>query len=185
MEPNSPQSTPNLPPIPPKPVETKPSSETHPHTTMWDTFEHILMFISLYILATSIALMLYIFVDKWVPSTLEGNSAFSYFNASLARGYLAAIIVSYPFFAYLFLRITKRTKTNISIKNLGARKTLIYFTLVVTFLISIGNVISAVYSFLNGNISLNFVLKLFVTLSISLLIFFYYVSQVKDDRKYV
>ena len=185
MAENPTTTTPNLPVSSPESTKN-PSGSTRPSTTMWDAFEHILMFISLYILATSLALILYTFVDKWVPAVRTGDYSYSsLFGGTLTRGYLAAIIVSYPFFAFLFLRITKRTKTNPLIKNLKARKSLIYFTLVVTFLISIGNVISAVYSFLNGNISLNFVLKLLVTLSISLLIFFYYVSQVKDDRKYV
>ncbi|MBI3380290.1 hypothetical protein HY029_06070 [Candidatus Gottesmanbacteria bacterium] len=156
------------------------------HNSMWDwdTFEHILMFISLYVLATSLGLMLHAFIDKWVlavpPNSVKDY--FSLFLQTLIRAYLAALIVSYLLFAFFFLRITRKTIENPILRTLMPRKMLIYFTLVVTFLIFIYKIISTVYTILNGNITSNFILHLLVTLAISSIIFSYYIYQIKDDR---
>src|SRR3989344_1672000 len=76
-------------------VGTKPSS-----TTMWDAFEHVLMFISLYVLSTSIALTLYFFADKWFPGVTNESyyrsPGLNDLQSNLLRGYLAALIVSFP-----------------------------------------------------------------------------------------
>jgi len=169
---------------PPLPNQSmaKPSS-----TTMWDAFEHILMFISLYVLATSIALTLYFFIDKWFPGvTTESyyrSSSSNDLNLNLLRGYLAALIVSFPLFAFFFLHITKRTMLNPTIRSIKSRKILIYITLVVAFIIMLYNIISTVYNLLSGNITFNFVLHLLITLSVTGIVFVYYLYQVREDRK--
>ncbi|OGH39152.1 MAG: hypothetical protein A3B44_01900 [Candidatus Levybacteria bacterium RIFCSPLOWO2_01_FULL_38_21] len=154
---------------------------------MWDAFEHILMFISLYVLATSIALTLYFFIDKWFPGvTTESyyrSSSSNDLNLNLLRGYLAALIVSFPLFAFFFLHITKRTMLNPTIRSIKSRKILIYITLVVAFIIMLYNIISTVYNLLSGNITFNFVLHLLITLSVTGIVFVYYLYQVREDRK--
>lgn len=151
--------------------------------TMWDAFEHILLFISMYVLAFTIGATLILFVDRWVPGVPDvydyGNDAY---RLSTLRGFIAALVVSYPLFSFFFLRITKRTFDHPDIRGLKARKFLIYLTLVVAFLIVIGNVISLVFNFLNGNVTPNFFLKFIVIVSISGVIFSYYLQQVKEDR---
>lgn len=168
-------NTPNL-----NQSSTTPSS-TH---SMWDAFEHVLLFISLYIFATAFALLLHFFVDRIFPSSISTTSYLSgsSYYSTIIRGYLAAIIVSYPFFAFLFLRITKRTFELPDLRKIHARKTLIYITLIVTFIIGLINLISIVYNFLGGNINLNFLLHFFVTFIVSGIIFLYYLNQVRSDK---
>lgn len=152
--------------------------------TMWDAFEHILMFISMYVLAITIGLTLSLFVERWFPGAPDlyesGNNGW---KLSMLRGYIASLIVSYPLFAFFFLRITQRTTDNPFVRTLKARKFLIYLTLVVAFIIVISNIISIIFNFLNGNVTLNFFLNFLIIVSISSLIFFYYLQQVKEDRQ--
>jgi hypothetical protein len=174
-------------PLPHTDLKTQPQQSTHApnQNSMWDAFEHILLFITLYVLGTSTALILYYFVDKWVPGITEDgyNTYARQSQLSTLRSSIAAAIVSYPLFAFFFLRVTKRTIDNPHIRNLKSRKFLIYLTLVLTFLIVIGNVIRIVYNFLSGNITANFILSFLVTISISGIIFLYYLNQIKEDRK--
>lgn len=174
-------------PVPKPPSPTYPKTEGTQGSSMWDAFEHILMFLSLYILATSIALTLYFYVDKWIPGASQTSYGYdlatSSYGLPLLRGYLASLIVSYPFFAFLFLRVTKRTQKNPEMRHLKVRKQLIYFTLIVTFIIVMLNVISIIYGFLNGNVTVNFILHFIITIGISGIIFGYYLNQVKEDRK--
>lgn len=150
-------------------------------STMWDSFEHILMFISLYVLATSMGIILNIFVDKWAPG-VEISEYYSAINSTTLRGALAALIVSYPLFAYFFLNVAKRTNDRPAIRHLAARKILTYLTLVITFVIVIGYIISIIYNFISGNVTLNSFLHFFVTVLIAATIFAYYLNEVKEDR---
>ncbi len=171
--------------LPPPPAPPKNSTNaTGGLTSAWDAFEHVLLFISLYVLATSIGLILHYFVDKWVPGVrLTSYVDYGDWQATLFRGYMAALIVSLPLFTFFFLNITSRTNANIAIRGLHARKVLIYITLVGTFIIMIASIIRVVFNMLNGNLSSNFILHLIVTLTVSGVIFIYYLNQVKEDRK--
>jgi hypothetical protein len=155
------------------------------HTSLWDSFEHILLFISLYIMATSLGLVLHTYIDQWFPEfsvyTNHYNNS-SYKNTFLLMS-LASLIVSFPLFAFFFLDIHKRTLKNTGIRRNTSRKVLIYLTLVVTFIVMLMSLISLVFGLLNGNVNLNFLCKFLVTVAISSLIFGYYLTQVKEDRK--
>ena len=178
---------PDQPIAPPTPPLSPPPSHAQGSVGMWDAFEHILMFISMYVFASSSSMLLHTFVDTWLPnasaiSNMLYNS-YSEFGSTLVRGYLAAIIVSFPIFAFLFIRITKHTKLNPAVRNLELRKILIYLTLTATFIILIWKLINVVYTLLSGNIGINFLMHFIITVSISGLIFTYYFLQVKDDRQ--
>ncbi len=155
---------------------------------MWDAFEHILLFISLYVMSSSIALILHVFVDKWLPGVLTNNYSgygyfFSFAEDFFLRSYLASLIVALPLFIFFFLDITKRTMKDTSMRNIRARKILIYITLVIAFLIMFSHVIGVLYAFISGNVDLNIFLHLLVTLFVNGIIFIYYLLQIKQDRR--
>jgi hypothetical protein len=173
-------------PLPPQsgaPIPTNTPTLTTNHS-MWDAFEHILLFISMYVFAMATAILMHTYVDYYFPENLFTPSSY---RSSISNGIilssLSAIIVSFPLFAFLFLRITKRTKQNPSLRNLRSRKALIYLTLIVAFLIMLGYLIATVYGFISGNISFNFLLHFGVTVLISGLIFVYYLNEIKEDRR--
>ena len=154
-------------------------------TSMWDSFEHILLFISLYALTFSVISILYTFIDKWVPGItinryIYGEESYS---ISFLRGNLAALVVSYPIFSYFFLSVTNRTIKNPLIKGLTTRKLLTYFTLIVAFSIVLGYIIGIIYNFLSGDVTFNFALKFLATVITTGIIFVYYLNQVKEDRR--
>lgn len=158
-----------------------------PSTNGWDAFEHFLMFATLYIVSISLALVLYSLIDEWVPGLSSDLNRFNLglnsYQIDSLRWYLTFFIVSYPFFAFFFLNITKKAMANPKIRNIDIRSGLSYITLGITFLIMFYNVLYTVYSFLNGNIYLNFILHLLTTLGISGLIFIYFAYQVMEDRR--
>lgn len=177
-----------LPLVPSAPPAAASPKEQKGYHSMWDAFEHILMFISLYVTATALALMLHYFVDKWFPNILYNSySSSSNYRSSIhdvfVLGYMAALIVAAPLFAFFFVRISKRTETHPEVRMLKARRFLIYLTLVGTFIIIIGYIITFVYSLLKGNITLNFIFHIMVTIGVSGVIFAYYLSEVKEDRR--
>lgn len=171
-------------PLPPTNLKVT-TSEPNSSFNMWDSFEHVLMFISLYVMSTAIGLLSNYYVDKWFPGISSSGTGYNVnsFQSPLITGYLSALIVSSPIFLFLFLRITRQTSRNPEIRNLKSRKTLIYLTLVITFIIMMFHIISTVYTLLNGNLTSNFFLHLLVNLGVSGIIFSYYLYQIKEDSR--
>ncbi|OGK21711.1 hypothetical protein A3C23_00045 [Candidatus Roizmanbacteria bacterium RIFCSPHIGHO2_02_FULL_37_13b] len=185
----APYFTPSLPPIPrPKEKDHMTSPTRSGSHTMWDAFEHVLLFFSLYVLIGAIAFIFHGLIDKYVPDPItsgdfRSSTNYNYYT-TVIRWSLAAIIVSLPLFIFFFLNITKRTDKLPSLRQLRARKTLVYLTLIGTFIILVWKLIQIVFTLLDGNIASNFILHFLVTTGISSLIFAYYVLQVKGDKNY-
>lgn len=155
-----------------------------PHFSMWVSFQYILLFICLYVSATSFGGILHQMVDDYLPDALE-NTSYSYYgevNNYLLKGFLAGIIVTYPIFVILFLWLKKQLLKQSRIKSLKARKILIYFTLVVTFLFMICHLIATLYSFLGGTVGTRSLAHLGVTFFVAGSIFIYLINEVREDR---
>jgi len=176
----------HLTPIPPSTIPSPPLPPV-PHFSMWIAFEYILQFVALYLSAISFSTLVHFAVDDiFFPNDpLSFSSLFSYSSVSktILRVTLATLLVAYPVFASLFLMVKKQEMKNPNIRNIASRKMLIYLTLIVTFLITIGNIISTVYHFLEGSMTLRSITHLITTLIITGGIFFYYLWEVKEDRK--
>jgi hypothetical protein len=158
----------------------------HSAASLWDAFEHILMFISLYVMSGSLAMILHDLIDRYVQSVsrnfYETGGYDSVASSSLVLVALSAFIVSFPAFAFLFLRITKRTSLRPETRQLLMRKVFIYLTLIVTFMILLYQVGRAIYNLIGGNLSINFALHFLVSAGITGVIFGYYLYQVQEDR---
>ena len=153
--------------------------------SFWDTFEHVLLFISLYVFAISFTLMLHRFIDSIFPENYSSRNFYlpGMIDKNLIRGYIASLIVSYPLFSFFFLRVKARVMKYPGLIHLRSRKQLIYMTLVVTFVIVLINIISIIISFLEGNTNWNFFFHFLATVTVSSLIFAYLLNEVKEERK--
>lgn len=162
---------------PPPPVASQ--------NTMWDGFEHVLLFISLYIMATSLTLILHFLVNKWLPQvSVDSYSSSRYdVNNYLLRGYASALLVSFPLFAFFFSNAKRRTLKNPALQQVKIRHQLTYINLVISFLVVICYIISLIFNFLSGNVSLNFIVNFAVTVAVYGVIFIYYLLQVKESRQ--
>lgn len=166
--------------IPPSgiPMPPKPKS----YSSAWDAFEHILMFLSLYSMSISIGIILHQAVDKW----FEGINQFGYltnYNDYVLQGAIAALIVTMPLFIFFHLDVAKRTLKNPSLRNLKVRRVFIYITLFETFMHLVTKLITTIFTFLQGNVGVNFILHTIITIAITGTIFAYYLYQVKEDRR--
>lgn len=158
-------------------------TNTQPHFGMWVAFQYVILFISLYISFTSLGFLLHDTVDKYIPDPAKTINVYSMISSSLLRWYIAALIVVYPIFAFLFITAKKQVLKNPDLKNLRARKILIYITLVGTFIIMVINLIATINRFLGGTQSLNSFAHLGITILVAGSIFVYLINEVKGDRK--
>lgn len=157
-----------------------------PHFGMWVAFQYIILFITLYISFTALAGILHHGVDQLFPDNLDrttGLSSYLFKDDFWLKSNIAGIVVAYPIFAVLFLLLKKQALEKPVIKNLRARKVLIYITLVGTFLIMTGHLISTIYGFLGGSATFRSLAHLVVTFLVAGTVFAYLMFEVKDDRK--
>lgn len=156
-----------------------------PHFGMWVAFQYIILFITLYIWATCFGGILHYAVDQNIKDPID-NLSYSFgsrLGSIIMPGYLAGLIVSFPIFAALFLILKKQAKEKPGVKNLRVRKVLIYLTLIGTFLVMIGHLISTIYGFLSAATTLRSLMHLLVTLLVAGSIFIYFLMEVWGDRK--
>jgi len=97
MEDNLPQQV-NTIPVP-TPISNSQSVSEKSSSTMWDAFEHILMFISLYVMATAIVLVLNFFIDKWFPGVSDQSYSRVY---STANDFRLVLLRGYFFFLFKY-----------------------------------------------------------------------------------
>jgi hypothetical protein len=106
--------------------------------------EYFIMLISLGIAASSVASLLHSSLDQLYGST---NQLYGTTLVSLSS---AALVVTLPIFAFLFLRLKKAELENPMFKSDPSRKRAIQIMLVLTFLVGICNVISYLFAIFNG-----------------------------------
>lgn len=171
-----------LDPAVPLPPASKVSSTTFNHT-LWDAFQNILMFITMCIYASALNLLHAAIINYVFPP--EAYSYYSVFEL-LGPGILtlanAAILISLPIFLFLFLKLTRQTVKDPTLKALKTRKVLIYLTLVVTFLTMFGHVVTILYRLLEGSLVINTALNLISPIVISSIIFAYFIRQARSHE---
>lgn len=173
-------------PPPPPLVPSQVSVSSQNPTPVVNTFttrgiEYLIMFISLWVTATSIGFLLHQLVD----SALGGGSGDDFYGF-IEPVTSASLVVALPIFAILFLRLKKAEQNDPSVRQDHSRRRAINITLVVTFLIGIFKVIGTVYQLISGGGDSTFydsvstynplteIMHLIITLGIAGGIFAYY-----------
>ncbi len=163
--------------LPPPPV---------PRFSMWISFQYVLLFITLWIWSISMGSIWNYAIDKHIPDNLAKSTSYGYmnaFNSTLLQGYLAAIVVAYPFFIGLFISLDKQVGINPGVRNIKTRKILMYFTIIVNFLYMIAMLITTVFGFLGATTSTRTIPHLLVNLIIPGSICMFILQEVREDRK--
>lgn len=148
-------------------------------------FLHLFVIIMLYAATINFLTLIFQYINVWVRDYLAeaGYESFSgYYN--LIRFALASFIVVFPVFILVSRYLNKSYLKNSAIKDMKIRKWLIYFTLFTAALIIIGDLVKIVFVFLNGEITLRFILKALAVLIVTGIIFRYYLWDIKKEKSF-
>lgn len=163
--------------LPPPPV---------PRYSMWISFQYVLLFITLWIWSIALGSIWNYAIDKHIPDNVAKTLGYDYMNVlrgTLLQGYMAAILVAYPFFLILFFSLDKHVEENPGIRNIKTRKILMYGTIIVNFLYMISMLISSVFGYLGATTSTRTIPHLLVNLIIPGSICWFLLQAVREDRK--
>ncbi|MHC4653043.1 MAG: DUF5671 domain-containing protein, partial [Planctomycetota bacterium] len=139
-----------------------------------DAFFHLLVFAGLYTLVISTAVLAFTFVNFWFPDpTLDPYASVALMRTTV-RWSLAAIIVAAPLFFWVSRLVLGEMRSHPEKQASGIRRWLTYLTLFVAAGVLVGDLITLVFRFLEGEITLRFLFKAAVVFLLAGLIFTYY-----------
>lgn len=151
-------------------------------------FLHIFTIIMLYLFTVNLIVLLFQYINFLAPDLLS-RAVSSFVNKEIIRFSLSSIIIIFPVFFLSSWLLQKSYKNNPAVEKMKIKKWLVYFTLFIGAIVVVFNLVTAVLWFLNGEITLRFMLKSLSLLVVIGLIFTYYGRDTKEkisssERKY-
>ncbi|OGJ53883.1 hypothetical protein A3D11_04215 [Candidatus Peribacteria bacterium RIFCSPHIGHO2_02_FULL_49_16] len=144
-----------------------------------EAFLHLLTFALLYASLVSLTYLYFRFVNElFVDTALDRN--FFMENYSGVRRSLAVLIVTFPLFLWMSRLLQNEMRKHPEKMWSGIRRWLTYLTLLITALVLIGDVITLLFSLLEGDLSIRFHLKVMIVLVLAGLTFTYYFLSLKS-----
>jgi hypothetical protein len=157
-----------------------PVPRPRPYLSAREAFLYLVLFTTLYLSAYHVGSLLFELINRAFPDQA------SPFNNGIARSIrwsVSSIIIAFPIFLLLSLKIGRELAQQ-PIKRLSAvRRWLTYLTLFVAAVVLICDLITLVDGMLGGDITTRFVLKVAVVAAIAVIVFGYYLWDLRRDER--
>jgi len=148
---------------------------TIPKSSPRDVFMYLLGTILLYFCAWSVINLLLEYMNVAFPDPLN-----PFYNAGDSiRWALAFLIIMFPVYFWVSRFLHKDIVREPGKSDIKIRKWLLYFTLFVAALLIIGDLVALIYNFLQGEITVRFVLKVVFVLAVAAAVFWYYLYDLR------
>jgi len=141
-----------------------------------DFFLYIGAMATLYVSVFSLIALLFQYIETIFPDQL------SYYHdpySTAIRLQLASLIVIFPVYLFITRLLNRELRVMPEKNNLGIRKWLIYITLFIAGIAVLGDIIVLLNTFLGGELTTRFVLKILVVLVVVGSAFLYYFYDLK------
>lgn len=151
-----------------------------PKSTAKDVFLHVLAIGTLYVSVISFITLCFEYVNVTWPDALDYSLLGS---LESIRGAMAALFVIFPVFIATSWFMRKDAREEKEKREIGIRKWLLYLTLLITAIVMMADVVTLVNFFLNGEITVRFLLKVLIALVTAASVFSYYLWDLRHDMK--
>lgn len=152
-----------------------------PETSPKDFFLHLLSIVALYASAISFSTLVFQCINYWFPDVLAGYYSMSSSFESM-RWAIAMLVVFFPTHIATSMFLNKEYGVSPEKKELRIRKWLLYFTLFVTALIILGDLVALLLNFMRGELTIRFLLKVLTVFFVAGSIFGYYLWELKNKE---
>lgn len=147
-----------------------------PQTTAADFFLQISVVVTLYASAVSFLAFIFNVIDTVLPD--RQDYFFDPYSGGL-RIAVSTLIVVFPLFIYLSRKLRQSMVETPSKREIWVRRWLTYFTLFISGIAISVDLITLINSFLGGEITSRFILKVVAVLIVAGAIFFYYIADLR------
>ncbi len=142
-----------------------------------DTFLYLLSIITLVASAVSFGTLVFGLINIAFPDPLQPYVSINYGSIRVA---LSALVVVFPVFYWVSRFLHKDVIANPEKRDAKIRRWLMYLTVFAAALVAIGDLVTLIYSFLQGDLTTPFLLKILTVFFIAGSSLFYYLSEVKN-----
>lgn len=158
-----------------------PVPRPRPSLSAREAFVYLLLFTTLYIVAFHLGNLLFQFVERAFPDPALPLQDYQVRDA--IRFSISSLIVAFPVFIYMSRLVSRETASDATRRTSPIRRWLTYLTLFIAACVLIGDFTSLVYSFLGGELTERFVLKVLTVGLIAGAVFGYYLLDLRLDEK--
>lgn len=141
-------------------------------TTPKDVFMHLLTMIAFYVCVVVFGILMFQYIDIYFPDVLAHGPISSLRRA--IRWPISVLVVVFPLYVWLSSYMQKGLIANPEKRELKVRKWLLYLTLFVATMVLVGDLVTLIYQFLSGGLTLPFLLKVLAVFVIASTSFLYY-----------
>lgn len=151
----------------------EPTTQTRSHAK--DVFLNLASMVTLYASAVALLNLLFSVINKSYPQTLG-----YYYSPSISLP-VATLIIVFPLYILLMWLIERDLVGSVEGRMMGIRKWLIYITLFISGGLIVGDLVTILYYFLDGQeMTTGFVLKVLSILVVAGGVFGYYISDIRN-----
>ncbi len=159
-----------------KPEDTRMENKTK----AIDILLYLGIFISLVTSVTNLLEIIFSAIDKKFVDTLSGVYSYDITNDS-TRMAIASLVVMFPVYILISWYVSRDIVRNPGKKDILVRKVMVYAALFVTVLTLIGTLVSIIYTYLGGDLTIRFELKALTVFFVALAVFGYYMYTLRRD----
>lgn len=146
-----------------------------------DVFLHLFAMVALYWVSISFITLCWQYINYFFPDVLAQRHG-SQSSVFAIRFAVSSLIIIFPLFMLASWYLNKIYKKESEVRESKIRKWLIYLTLFMASLIIIGDLVSVIFNFLGGDVTIKFILKALSVLAVAGVVFSYYLDDVRKSE---
>lgn len=152
-------------------------------TTPKDFFLNLLAIVALYTSAIGFLTLVFQIINVAFPDPIspEGFYNISGYHDQI-RWSIATLVIVFPVYLWVSWFLNKDYKKHPEKRDLRIRKWLLYFTLFAAALIIIGDLVTLINFFLQGELTIRFILKVLAVLFVAGSVFYYYLTDIRKHK---
>lgn len=158
----------------------KPNTSMESKTKAIDVFLYLGIFISLVVSVTNIISILFTAIERKFTDVLETGMYVDVYGSDM-RMAVASLIVIFPIYLLLSMYVSRDIKKFLYKRDLLIRKLFVYTTLFVTVCTLLGSLVTTIYYYLGGELTVRFGLKALTVFVIAGAVFGYYFYALRRD----
>lgn len=155
-------------------------SNSFSKTKALDVFVYLGIGISLVVSVTNILTILFTAINRKFPDILNASQYIDQ-SGSDVRFAIATLVVMFPLYIGLSWYVARDIAKFLYKRDITIRKVMIYLTIFITICTLIGTLVSVIYTYLGGELSVRFGYKALTVFVVALSVFGYYFYSARRD----
>jgi hypothetical protein len=140
-------------------------------------FYYMLSLVALTFMSLGTGMVIFQIINKYVVDQLAEYQ--TRFNPDILKYAISMLVVAAPIFYAVTRQIFRSLFTGQLDKESGVRRWLVYFILLVSAVVVLGTLVNILNNFLNGELTLKFILKALTVGNIAAIIFSFYLYDIR------